>query len=373
MSKPLDKVGFLVHSRDLRDFKRKFPILKYFPERALLFLTKLAPPIVVSKITGLVSAEGSPVEGFVLGIPMTAKQMMEDRAAALRKIKQAVRLAERKGVGIIGLGALTASFSRGGLDVAGTTKVGVTTGRAYTVKTVTEYVLHAVGLFGIDLGNVRIAIVGAAGAIGSGCAKILAKHGVRNFLLIDLERKAEHLKRHMEDITGRHLGARIEISHRIGDIKGWDIVIAATNAPEVLIKPDDLLPGAIVVNDAQPSDISPEVLDMDDTLVIEGGVIRTPGISCNFNMGLARRNDNFCCLGEALVLAHQGRFADFALGELDMKLIEEITAKAKTLNMTISEIQNARGIVPEEKIARIREAIRLREAERIAAKISVSP
>jgi predicted amino acid dehydrogenase len=288
--------------------------------------------------------------------------MLEDRKAAAKKIRQAVKLAERKGVGIIGLGALTASLSRGGLDVVGLTRVGITTGRAYTVKTVTDYTKHAMKLFDMKPEAVSVAVVGAAGAIGSGCARVLASYGVRNFLFIDLERKAENLKRHIEDITGRHSDARIAISHRVGDIKGSEIVLAATNAPEVLIKPDDLVPGAIVINDAQPSDISPEVLLRDDVLVIEGGVIATPGIRCNFNMGLAGREDNFCCLGEALILAHNGRFQDFALGDLNMDLIDEIANMAHTMDMGIAKIQNSNGLVSDAQLERVRGIIAGRNA-----------
>jgi fatty aldehyde-generating acyl-ACP reductase len=360
MNNQQNKVGFMVHSRDLRDFLKKFPFLKHAPKSFLLFLTKAAPPIVVSKITGLVSKEGEHIEGYVIGIPMTAHQMIEDRKTALKKITQAVHLAEKKRIGIIGLGALTASLSRGGLDVAGKTSVGITTGRAYTVKTVTDYVKRIMDLFEMKPEATRIAIVGAAGAIGSGCAKFLAQYGVQNFLFIDLERKAENLKKHIEDITGRHGGANIEISHRVADIKGWDIVIAATNAPEVLITPDDLDPGTIIINDAQPSDISPEVLEMEDVLVIEGGVIHTPGVSCNFNMGLAARNDNFCCLGEALILAHSGRFHDFALGELEIPLIEEVSRMSETMNIGLAKIQNSTGAISEEQLRHIKEIIKAR-------------
>jgi predicted amino acid dehydrogenase len=268
-----------------------------------------------------------------------------------------VRLAEKKEIGILGLGALTASLSRGGKDVSGLTKVGITTGRAFTVKTVTGYALEALRMFKMQPQDVRIAIVGAAGAIGSGSAKILAKNGVRHFLFIDLERKALHLKKHIEEMKGIHGPLHIEISHQIRDIKGSDIIIAATNAPEVLITSDDLNPGTIVINDAQPSDISPEVLDRDDVLVIEGGVIKAPGISCNFNMGLAERNDTFCCLGEALILAHNGMFEDFALGELDVPLVDRISELSKTMDISLSHIQNEKGLIAASHIERIQEII----------------
>ena len=52
----------------------------------------------------------------------------------------------------------------------------------------------------------------------------------------------------------------IEVSHQISAIKKADFIITATNTPEALIKADDLKSGAVVIDDAQPSDVSPEAL-----------------------------------------------------------------------------------------------------------------
>jgi fatty aldehyde-generating acyl-ACP reductase len=359
----MKKIAFLVHPRDNTDFLRRFPYLRFLPKAALAFLTKHMPPVIVSEITGLTSKEGHPIHGNIIAITMTAKQMMEDRPAALKKIIQASKFAERRGVGIIGFGALTASLSKGGLDVAPEVKtMGITTGRAYTTKTVTDYVKACVDQFGFDKNKVKVAIVGAGGSIGSSCAKILAAWGVQHFLFVDVEKRAEHLKKQVEHMSSVHFGADIQISHAIKDIKGWDIVITATNAPEALVSSDDLLPGTIIVNDAQPSDVPPHVIkERNDILVIEGGVIHTPGIKCNFNLGLAGREDTFCCLGEVLVLAREGHFDNYAMGELDTDLVAHIEDMAKDLNFSISRFQNSvQKYIPEVQIEKVKGIIKER-------------
>lgn len=362
----MKKIAFLVHPRDNTDFLRRFPYLRFLPKSVIAFLTKNMPPVVVSKITGLISKEGHPIEGDIIAITMTAKQMMEDRPAALKKIIQASKFAERRGVGIIGFGALTASLSKGGLDVVPEVKnMGITTGRAYTTKTVTDYVKRCIEEFGFNKDKVRIAIVGAGGSIGSSCAKILAQWGVRNFLFVDVVKRAEHLKSQVEHMSSVHFDARIETTHAIKDIKGWDIVITATNAPEALVSSDDLLPGAIIINDAQPSDVPVSVIkERKDILVIEGGVIHTPGIKCNFNLGLAGREDTFCCLGEVLVLAREGHFDNYALGELNTDLVAHIEEMSKDLNFTISKFQNSvQKYIPDVQIENVKGIIK----ERLAA------
>jgi fatty aldehyde-generating acyl-ACP reductase len=346
--------AFLVHPRNLRDVIRKFPILKLLPEKLVYLILRRMKPVVVSKITGLVDLKGDAISGYIISIPITAKQMMEDRGLALAKMKQAVGIAHKNGVRIIGLGGLTASLSKGGIDLVGVEpQVSFTTGRAYTVKTVTDYAKRVVEDFNFSKDTVKVCIVGAAGSIGSGCAEVLALWGIKNFILIDLERKLSALKDKMEDLRETNLA--IQVEHQLSWIKDADIIITATNAPEVVVEAADLKSGAIIINDAQPSDISPDIYNREDVLVIEGGVVRTPGIKPNFNLGLAERDDNFCCLAEVMILAHQGDISShFTIGNLDLSYIDQITEKSKELNFTITRYQNDYGYLPQSKIELVR-------------------
>ncbi len=368
----MKKIGFLVHARNHRDLIRKFPLLKFLPSRIIDWIAVSLPPIVVSRITGLTAKNGDAIEGYIIGMTMTAHQMIEHREKATKKIIQACKYAEKKGVGLIGLGALTASFSKGGLDILPHVKeLGVTTGRAYTTKTVTDYVKYCVENFGYEKKSVKVAIVGAGGSVGSSCAKLLAEWGIRNMLFIDLPKRAEHLKKSVEHLQSVHLSRQnlqpgqstdvinIDISHAISDIKGWDIIITATSAPEALLHTEDLDPGTIIINDAQPSDVPKEVIkERDDILVIEGGVIHTPGIKCNFNLGLVDREDTFCCLGEVLVLARNEKFEHFATGELEEHLVSEIEKMSEGMGFTISKFQNdVQRYIPESQIKKVGEII----------------
>ena len=212
------KFAFLVHSRKTQDMFRKYPALKFLPLSWVDFGLKYWPPLVVSKITGLKSINGRDLVGYVIGIPMTARQMMEDRAHALKQIRKASKKAEKMGVGIIGFGALTSSFSKGGLDIVDeVNKLGITTGRAYTTKTVSDYVKKAINEFEFNKEEVVIAIVGAGGSVGSSCAKILAKYGVKNFIFVDLIKRADQLKEQIEHINKENNNLNIIISHSIND------------------------------------------------------------------------------------------------------------------------------------------------------------
>ena len=177
MNKPV--FAFLVHARYLQDVYKKFPAFKILPEKTTLWLLKKMPSVFISEIRGLKDASGNEIKGYVGRIPLVTHQMFEDKQLALEKMKDAVRVFSKKGVKLVGLGGLLSSMSRGGLDLAEVFKdIHFTTGKTYTIKTVTDYVKNVISEFDFDKNEVKVAIVGAAGSIGSGCAEVLAGWGV---------------------------------------------------------------------------------------------------------------------------------------------------------------------------------------------------
>ena len=109
-----------------------------------------------------------------------------------------------------------------------------------------------------------------------------------------------------------------------------------------------------MLDDAQPSDVDPEVLIRDDVLVVNAGVVHTPDIRSHFNFGLADARDNFCCMAEVLILAAQEWQDHFVIGRgADLKLVDYIAELAKDTNFRLAEAQNAHGFIPKEKIKRV--------------------
>ncbi len=346
------KFAFLVHSRNSNDLSRKFKWVKYLPTFLLDFLTLTLSPIEVSKITGLIGKDDKPIKGVVIGIPMTAKQLIENRTLALKKIIKAVNLAKSKGANFIGLGAMTASLSRGGNDVIETIPdVTITTGRTYTINNIVKYIEYCVNKFNLDSTSVRVGIVGAAGGIGSGVAIALAKSKFRHFVLIDLERKLENLKKTIVILEKDMKDLTIEISHKVSSIKNCNIIIAATSAPEVVITSKDVNPGTIIINDAQPSDISPEIVSSrPDVLVIEGGVVKTNNIDCHINFGLHNKTDIFSCLAETLLLAFEDSKEHYSINGYSYDFMSQLKKDGDKLGFSISPLQNDRGLISEKQI-----------------------
>src|SRR3990167_3732067 len=201
--------------------------------------------------------------------------------------------------------------------------------------------------------NNLVAIVGATGSIGSSCLKILARAGYDNFLLVDIERKAHFFENLVAELKKTNPEVKIQTSNQIRSIKEADFIITATNAPEAVVTSEDLKSGSVVVDDAQPSDVSPEVFDREDVIAVEGGLLHTPNIKNHFNFGLKDKYDNFSCMGEIMVLAAHEHRHNYVINKPTLENIDEISAMAGKMGIRLSEFQNAKEKISREKLARV--------------------
>lgn len=341
------RFAFIVHPRNLNDVYKKFPLFKFLPLSLTNLILRKLFPLTVSNITGLKSSiTGNNLLGYVISIPITTEQMLSDRNLTLKKLTQAVNLAENKGVKMIALGALTSSLTNGGVLLKEKShNVGITTGHAYTGISVTETLEKLCAVLGIDLKKEKIAIVGATGSIGSISAEILARSGITKFLLIDIDRKKERFENLLSNLYRINKALDIEITSDMNLLKNVRLVVTATNAKDAVIKSEHISPGTVIVDDAQPSDVDIEVVRRSDVLVAEAGVVHTPGISTNFNIGLKHREDNFCCMAELLVLAMDEHNGDFILNRANLKNVDYILKLKNNTNFRVGNIQNRLGYV----------------------------
>jgi predicted amino acid dehydrogenase len=357
--------AFLVHPRDITDVQRKYPFAKYFSESTVLRFIKGFWPITVSKIDGASSLNTQKaIDGWVISIPVTAKQMMDDREVALKHIIKAAKLAKKKGAQIIGLGALTASLSRGGIDIKKAVDINITTGRIYTSHIVTETALKAMRETGIPIDKVKVGVVGAAGSIGTACAQILALQGVRHISLIDISSKHSKVEQVHRELISTHPHITVDDEYDLGKLSTCDVIIAATNHPEALIKSEHVKQEAIIVDDAQPSDVDEEIfINRKDVLALEGGVVHAPKINTHFNFGLKHKTDIFSCLAEAIILASLDHRSDFQVGTLlsvSKSDIDKISDAAKMLGFTVGHFQNDLRLYTDEDIEYVRNIVKNR-------------
>jgi len=349
------KFAFLVHPRDNRDIFRKFPFLKYAPRWFLTLIERYLPPVIVSKITGLKGSDNKDIEGYIISIPMTAPRMLIERDRAVKQIRKAVKIARKKGVKMIGLGALTSSLTYGGKKLTDIQGISITTGHAYTGYNVTKYIFQIAEENNIVLDKITVGIVGAAGSIGGISAKILARAGVNKLILIDLQRKSDKVKELVDGLSGK-----VVMSTNLDDLKECHFIIAATNAPGALIKSSHVSPGTIIVDDAQPSDVADNVFVRDDVVVLEAGAVHTPGIKSNFKMGLHGDDINYCCMAELLLLSHVYHEGHYVTGFPTLEYVDEMQKLGDELGFKLAPYQNMYGIFNKKQMQSVCNTLRNR-------------
>ena len=290
------KFAFLVHPRDISDVRRR------------IWSARVLPPWIVERMllglkSGIVCSEFNvfgKAKGYIVGVPLTARQIKVFPRIARQKILEAVLFAQRKlGVELVGLGALTASVTTRGKWMArhSEVQVNITHGDTYAVAVAEEAVEKIIDLCEFDRGEIEIAIVGATGTIGEALTETFNRKGYHLILLGKSKIKLETLK---EEIGREN---NVVTSIELEDIYDADIVITVTSHPDALIKPDYLKEGTILYDVAQPINVSPEVIrERPDVLRIDGGYVRINEVKVGFDMG-PPPGVTFACLVETIMEA----------------------------------------------------------------------
>jgi predicted amino acid dehydrogenase len=344
--KKMRKFAFLVHPRDISDVGRKFKITKILPHRMTeKFLLKLKNGVLCSKFD--VFGKG---EGYILGIPLTAIQMKKSPQLARQKILEAVLIAQNKyHVQLVGLGALTASFTQRGvwLTRIPEVKVKITHGDTYAVAVTEEAIEKIIELCKFNRGEVEIAIVGATGTIGEALTKIFNQKRYRLILIGKSRMKLEALK-------GELIKNDVFTSVELKDIYDADIIVTATSHPGALVKADYLKQGSIIYDVAQPPNVSSEeIRGRTDILRIDGAYVWINGIDVNFDMG-PPPGVTFACLAETIMEALE-KENDHYVGKVGLDHVRKTKSWAEKYGFRIAPFTNFGETISLERFRQISE------------------
>ena len=350
---PKGSFAFLIHPRDLTDIRRRFPMTRHLPPEWVEWISSHLWPVLVSRITGLRSmATGEEKTGYIVAHALTPKQMHFDKRLAKQRILQTVNLADKLGCKIIGLGALSASMSKGGEYLIDKVDMGVTTGYAYTAAIILQMLEETARTLDVSLSRLTVAVVGAAGYMGFPCSRILAKERmVGKLLLIDRPMKQvllEQLQRQCSKYV------TTETSSQLKSLQQADFIIVVTNSVEILIRSEHLKPGAVIFDDSQPRNTSEELVWQRPDVLILDVMACAPGVNAHFSFDFPNEDDVFTCLGETLILAAHDWSGHFAIGHFDQKLVRQVADWGKHVGFRTADLRSFNKRVVQEKIDYIR-------------------
>jgi len=383
----VNRFAFVIHPLSQEYFKKIKPIEMLSRVSPPVFMNALerlmayAPPFVYSRVTGIKSPTGVEAEGWLISVGGTPKEIMSHSPEfTYRRLLDAAKMAKRLGAQIMGLGAFTKVVGDAGVTVAKRAPLPITTGNSYSASGALWAAHDAVlrmGLLPLPKGKERVQfkamVVGATGAIGSVCSRLLVKAAEEVYLVSPETAKLLALK---ESILKETPDAKLFLSSRADkDIADMDMIVTATSgAGKKVLDITKVKPGCVITDVARPLDLPPEeVAKRPDVLVIESGEIHLPGEVKMKNIGLPK-GVAYACLAETIVLALEGRFENFTVGRaIEWEKVREIYRLGLKHGMKLAAISGVNGPFSDDDIERVRELALAARAKQAAAKRTTKP
>jgi predicted amino acid dehydrogenase len=247
-----------------------------------------------------------------------------------------------------------------GATVAKRADIPITTGNSYSASGALWAAADAVRRMGIiqaepggKIIEGKAMVMGATGAIGSVCCRLLAYAFDEVYMVGRNMAKLLALK---ESIAEENPAVRLHISTRADKFApDMDVIVTATSgAGKKVLDIERVKPGCVITDVARPLDLSPEdVAKRPDVLVIESGEIQLPGTPEMRNIGLPP-GVAYACLAETIVLALEGRFENYTIGRnLEWQKVREIYKMGLKHGMKLAAISGVNGVFSDEDIVRV--------------------
>jgi predicted amino acid dehydrogenase len=363
----VNRFAFVIHplSREYLTASRPIALAsRLAPSIVLPLVERLiayAPPFVYSRVTGIRSPTGVEAEGWLISLGGTPRELLaRDPEFTYRRLLAAARIAERLGAQLMGLGAFTKVVGDAGATVARQARIPITTGNSYSASGALWAAADAMRRMGLVRRDARgrvigkAMVIGATGAIGAVCARLLAMSFQEVVLVSPEVAKLLCLR---DTILADTPDAIVRLSSRADEnLREMDLVVTATSAAGAKVL--DIMkvkPGCVITDVARPLDLPAEVVaKRPDVLVIESGEIQLPGDPAMRDIGLPK-GVVYACLAETIVLALEGRFESYTVGRnLRWEKVKEIYKLGLKHGMRLAAISGVNGPFTDEDIARVR-------------------
>jgi acetylornithine/succinyldiaminopimelate/putrescine aminotransferase/predicted amino acid dehydrogenase len=312
----------------------------------------------VDEMAGLVSRTGARADGRLYEIPLTGREILDDPHRALGLMEEAVDAAADWGARVVGLGSMTGVVGGNGGYLAERGRIAVTTGNSLTVYAALQNLYNACREAGVDLAQQTVAVLGVPGSIATAAATLLAPQ-CRELLLV-ARRPSPRAGR-----LARQLGGKLlcDIPTALARAR---VVLSATSTGNC-IDQRQLVPGALVVDVAVPTDVQGTQAIRDDVLVFSGGLAKVPPTMSRDSRFLGFYQGTVpCCLGETMVLALEDRAECFSIGrDLGVDRIQEIGALAQGHGFDFTDLVSFGLPIEPGVLVRYRKAVRRRPTPKV--------
>jgi len=360
----VDKVagfGVLGHFYNYNHLERSLKTLKpdfKMPSREFISnLFKITPSFTMHEMSDFRSKTGISIRGMFILCTFIPDMIAQDIEAVYSKVVHACKMAEKAGVGIVTLGGFASMVGeKHGCKINEEVDIPITTGNTYTAALAVEGVHKATRLLNKDIKDLKVAVIGGTGDIGSACARALTLAAKQ---VIITGRTKENLRALAGDLK-KYRKAKIDATtDNERAVRDADIIIASANVSASIIKIDWFKPGAIVCDLGYPKNIS-YTSTRKDIFVFSGGLATLPTrIDTGVDIGMPSNGVCYGCFSEVIVLALEKRFENYSFGRGNITIdkMNEVREMAVKHGFELAPFFWADKLIEEEQLAQIKMAI----------------
>ena len=293
------------HLRQIAQTSKVLPDNK--PSLTKLF--ELTPARAAKEDIILPLPDGSTLRGKLILCSFLPEQVNSPRglAAAGKAVRAACKLARDLGAKVVGLGGFTSIVGGAqGESLAREFGLAVTSGNSLTAALALAQLESLLDRLGWPLGDRSVAIVGATGDIGQGCALALAPRVKQLTLIARNQPKLESLRAELA-LPNIQVGANAYDA---------DLIITATSAGQPLLAEAGLRPGTIVCDIGFPDTIALSPEPRRDVIIFSGGLAEMPfALDLGTYLQLPSPRLMYGCFSEAMTLAMAGCYESYSTGQ----------------------------------------------------------
>ncbi|MHB1104545.1 MAG: aminotransferase class III-fold pyridoxal phosphate-dependent enzyme, partial [Devosia sp.] len=306
-------------------------------EKLLARIAPVVPPSLV-RVETIRSASGEEVEMQFISLfasSNTIEMAMRGGTAQwlIEQVREALDMAVDAGCTMAGLGGFLSIVTHNGSRLPNA-PLGLTTGNALTIGAGIAALQREVAAR-LRGEAIRIGIVGAAGNIGRTYVRALAAD-FDHLTLVGrlgstsrLVALAEELK---TDAAAAGRGPpKVAVADHLGALRDCNVIVSATNTSAPIIYSRHLGEGPVIMLDISvPPDVDPNIgNDRPDVHIVPGGLVGLPEANAIDlgGFGLAG-NQMYACMAETALLGLENHTKDFAVGEVSLQQVTEISALA---------------------------------------------
>jgi acetylornithine/succinyldiaminopimelate/putrescine aminotransferase/predicted amino acid dehydrogenase len=316
------RAGWLFHLNDADDLVTLEPGFAELSsdqrEEYLRHLESRIRPVLMNSID-VTSRTGQRVRFNAFLLPVTTRHIRQlldagDTSRLRALVESGIDSAEQLGCQVVSLGQYTSILMGNGL-LARPRAIGLTTGNAYAVALALEAIEQSVP----DLAQRTVAVVGAAGNIGSAVAELISWRCL-SVLLIGRDKPCARARLRRLKLNNARTSTRLD------DCRKADVVVVAISSPVPAVRGEHLAAGALVCDLSVPAGV--DIAGRPDVRLIRGGIARMPHGEHHEGFpvepGLA-----YACMAEAMILVLENIVDRSFTGRLTPDHVRRISAGAR--------------------------------------------